>query len=117
MKARPIVTSPRSSIFMPGEHVYQFYEQAGNRHHRSIELYSLQAEARRAHTQIERALKLVMTHRLRPGRDSLFFLLRCDRDWQDAGMVGGGTGHGRAGALVVQLWACLSTVLASSGAG
>ncbi|OLQ01820.1 hypothetical protein AK812_SmicGene15394 [Symbiodinium microadriaticum] len=48
-----------------GEHVYQFYEQAGNRHHRSIELYSLQAEARRAHTQIERALKLVMTHRLR----------------------------------------------------
>ena len=117
MKARPIVTSPRSSIFMPGEHVYQFYEQAGNRHHRSIELYSLQAEARRAHTQIERALKLVMTHRLRPGRDSLFFLLRCDRDWQDAGMVRGGTGHGRAGALVVQLWACLSTVLASSGAG
>ncbi|CAE7679257.1 unnamed protein product, partial [Symbiodinium microadriaticum] len=48
-----------------GEYIYQFYEQAGNRHHRSIELYSLQAEARRAHTQIEKALKLVMAHRLR----------------------------------------------------
>ena len=96
---------------MPGEHVYRFYEQAGNRHHRSIDLYSLQAAARPAHTQSERALNLVVTHRLRPGRDSLFFLLRCDRDWQDAGVVGGGVGDGRAGALVVQLLACLSTVL------
>ncbi|OLP93781.1 hypothetical protein AK812_SmicGene24276 [Symbiodinium microadriaticum] len=33
-----------------GEYIYQFYEQA---------------EARRAHTQIEKALKLVMAHRLR----------------------------------------------------
>ncbi|CAE7697274.1 unnamed protein product, partial [Symbiodinium sp. KB8] len=53
------------SMLDEGEKVYQHYEQAGNRHHHSIELYSLQAEARPAHTQIEKALKLVMTHRLR----------------------------------------------------
>ena len=61
-----LIASPRSSIFMPGEHVYRFYEQAGNRHHRSIDLCSLQAAARPAHSQSERALNLVMTHRLRP---------------------------------------------------
>ena len=96
---------------MPGEQVYRVYQQAGNRHYRSIDLYSPQAAARPTHNQSERALNLVMMHRLRPGRGSLFFLLRFDRDWQDTGVVGGRVTNGRAGALVVQLLACLSTVL------
>ncbi|OLP89296.1 Sec-independent protein translocase protein TatB [Symbiodinium microadriaticum] len=48
-----------------GEHVYRVYQQAGNRHYRSIDLYSSQAAARPTHNQSERALNLVMMHRLR----------------------------------------------------
>ena len=86
---------------MPGEHVYTVYEKAGNRQYCSIDLHLLQAAARPVHNQSERAVNLVMTHRLRPGRDGLVFLLRFDRDWQDIGVVGGRVADGRAGALVV----------------
>ncbi|OLQ05559.1 hypothetical protein AK812_SmicGene11261 [Symbiodinium microadriaticum] len=53
-------------LFTTGsEHVYRVYQQAGNRHYRSIDLYSPQAAARPTHNQSERALNLVMMHRLR----------------------------------------------------
>jgi len=81
---------------MPGEHVYTVYEKAGNRPYCSIDFYLPQAAACPTHNQFERAVNLVMTHRLRPGRDGLFFLLRFDRDWQDIGVVGGRVADGRA---------------------
>ncbi|CAE7677460.1 unnamed protein product [Symbiodinium sp. CCMP2456] len=65
-----------------GEHVYTVYEKAGNRQYCSIDLHLLQAAARPVHNQSERAVNLVMTHRLRPGRDGLVFLLRFDRDYR-----------------------------------
>eukprot|EP00439_Symbiodinium_sp_Y106_P009388 s5207_g1.t1 len=52
---------------LAGEHVYTVYEQAGNRQYCSIDLHLLQAAARPVHNQSERAVNLVMTHRLRPG--------------------------------------------------
>ena len=106
-----LTRNPRCCTFVPGEHVYTVYEQAGNRQYCSIDLHLLQAAARPVHNQSERAVNLVMTHRLRPGRDGPVFLLRFDRDWQDLGVVGGRVANGRAGALVVQLLACVSTVL------
>ena len=106
-----LTRNPRCCTFVPGEHVYTVYEQAGNRQYCSIDLHLLQAAARPVHNQSERAVNLVMTHRLRPGRDGLVFLLRFDRDWQHIGVVGGRVADGRAGALVVQLLACVSTVL------
>ncbi|CAE7595305.1 tatB [Symbiodinium sp. CCMP2456] len=48
-----------------GEYVYTVYEKAGNRQYCSIDLYLLQAAERPTHNQWERAVNLVMRHRLR----------------------------------------------------